>query len=152
MVVQPPAPTSGTESGPSTPNNSAVRRVPPVMIEQIVVDQAFVQVVQTFDTMLQAGTVLDYCDHQISSTSNSQDEQIVWRFLRASFESDSRSHFIELLGFRREEILQRAQTLKHEDTHPLPTEAMNGLHIGENQIQKKSTTGKDDLSQRRFTH
>ena len=94
--------------------------------------------------MLQAGTLLDYCDHQISSTSNSQDEQILWRFLRASFETDPRSKYIELLGFRQEDILQKVQTLitKDDNKHNLPTEGMNGLHLGDNQVQKRSNAGK----------
>lgn len=102
------------------------------MIQQVIVDHALVQAVQTFDGMLQAGTLLDYCDHQISSTGNSQDEQILWRFLRASFESDPRPHYIDLLGFRREDILQRVQTLTQEDQQQLPIKAMNGLHVDDN--------------------
>lgn len=93
--------------------------------------------------MLQAGTLLDYCDHQISSTSLSQDEQILWRFLRASFEPDPKNKYIELLGFRREDILHKVQTLKDDDKHNLPTEGVNGLHLGgDNQTQKRSNAGK----------
>lgn len=93
--------------------------------------------------MLQAGTLLDYCDHQISSASNSQDEQILWRFLRASFEIDPRNKYIELLGFRQEDILHKVQTLAtKDDKHNLPTEGMNGLHLGDNQVQKRSNAGK----------
>jgi hypothetical protein len=92
--------------------------------------------------MLQAGTLLDYCDHQISSTLIAQDEQILWRFLRASFETDPRHKYIELLGFRQEDILHKVQTLTKDDKHNLPTEGMNGLHLGDNQIQKRSNAGK----------
>jgi hypothetical protein len=92
--------------------------------------------------MLQAGTLLDYCDHQISSSSVSQDEQILWRFLRASFENDPRNKYIELLGFRRDDILQKIQNLVKDDKHPVPSEAMNGLHLGDNQLKKSSNAGK----------
>ena len=141
VVVQPPPTPLSTESGPSSPSAIGNRR-PPVVVQQVVVDQTFVQAVQTFDSMLQAGTLLDYCDHQISSTSLSQDEQILWRFLRASFEVDPRHKYIELLGFRREDILQKVQTLTKDEKQNIPTEGMNGLHLGDNQTQKRSNAGK----------
>jgi hypothetical protein len=133
-----------TESGPASPTATGNRR-PPVVIQQVVDDHVFAQAVQTFDTMLQAGTLLDYCDHQISSTVNSQDEQILWRFLRASFENDPRDKYIELLGFRREDILQRVQTAGKDDKHHIPTEALNGLLLGDNHIKKISNAGKKDF-------
>jgi protein transport protein SEC31 len=95
--------------------------------------------------MLQAGTLIDYCDHQISSTSISQDEQILWRFLRASFEIDPRNKYIELLGFRRDDILQKVQTITKDEKHHLPTDGINGLHLGDNQIQKRSNAGKNRI-------
>lgn len=140
MIVQPPVSSSSNESGPASPSIGIHRR-PPVVIQQVVVDQPFVQSVQNLDTLLQSGNVLEYCDQQIASTSNSQDEQILWRFLRASFEVDPRNHYIELLGFRRDDILQRIQTLPKDEKNHVPTEAMNGLHLGENQTKKKSTYG-----------
>lgn len=132
---------SNSESAPLSPNSAGTRR-PPVIIQQVVVDQVFVQSVQTFDSMLQAGTILDYCDYQISSTTNSQDEQIIWRFLRASFENDPRPKYIELLGFRREDILQKVQNLTKDEKINPPTDGVNGLHLGENQGQKRSNAGK----------
>ncbi len=92
--------------------------------------------------MLQTGTLLDYCDHQISSTLLTQDEQILWRFLRASFEIDPRDKYIELLGFRQDDFLQKVQTLTKDGKHNVPTDGINGLHLGDNQIQKRSNAGK----------
>lgn len=106
-------------------------------------DHKFVQSVQAFDNMLQAGTLPNYCDQQISSTSLSQDEQILWRFIRASFETDPKNKYIELLGFRQDDILRKVQTLAETDKHNnIPTEGMNGLHVGDNQVQKRSNAGK----------
>ena len=113
-----------------------------MIIQQVVVDDVFVQAVQTFDGMLQAGTILDYCDYQISSTANSQDEQILWRFLRASFEIDPKPKYIELLGFRRDDLLQKVQNLTREEKQNLPTDGMNGLHLGDHQGPKRSSAGK----------
>jgi protein transport protein SEC31 len=95
--------------------------------------------------MLQAGALIDYCDHQISSTSISQDEQILWRFLRASFEIDPRNKYIELLGFRRDDILQKVQIITKDEKHNLPTDGINGLHLGDNPIQKRSNAGKERI-------
>ena len=130
-----------SESGPSSPNATGHRRRQ-VIIEQVVVDQTFVQAVQTFDGMLQAGTLLDYCDFQISSPANTQDEQILWRFIRASFENDPKNSYIELLGFRRDDILQRVELLSKKDEQSLPIEPMNGLHVSEHAKKKGSSAGK----------
>ncbi len=142
--MQPPPTPLATESGPSSPSVTNIRR-PPVIIQQVVDNHVFVQAVQKFDNTLQAGTLLDYCDHQISSTSISQDEQILWRFLRASFEPDPTNKYIELLGFRRDDILHKIQNLVKDDKHHAPTEGMNGLHINDNQIKKSSNAGKTDF-------
>ncbi|CAF0715359.1 unnamed protein product [Adineta steineri] len=148
IVQHPPTPTAtSAESGPASPNATSARRLP-VLIQQVVVDHAFVQTVQTFDTMLQAGTLLDYCDHQISSTVISQDEQILWRFLRASFESDPRNKYIELLGFRRDDILHKVQTLTSNEKHNLPTESLNGLHLDDNHTKKHSNAEIETLLSR----
>lgn len=141
MHVQPPPAPAATESGPSSPSATGNRR-PPVVIEQVVVDHTFVQAVQSFDNMLQAGTLLEYCDHQLSSTAVTQDEQILWRFLRASFEPDPRSKYIELLGFRRDDILHKVQTLTLDEKHHVPTEALNGLHVGDPPAKKHSNAGR----------
>ena len=141
VTVQSPSVPPTSESGPSSPTATGLRRRQ-VIIEQVVVDQTFVQAVQTFDAMLQAGTLLDYCDFQISSPATTQDEQILWRFIRASFENDPKNSYIELLGFRRDDILQRVELLTKEDKQGLPTEAMNGLHVGEHAKKKGSTAGK----------
>ena len=94
--------------------------------------------------MLQVGTLLEYCDYQISSTVLSQDEQILWRFLRASFENDSRMKYIELLGFRHDDILHRIQTIIKDGKHDLPIENMNGLNLRDNSIKKHSNAGKNE--------
>lgn len=142
VVVQPPVSTPSNESGPSSPTSGIQQsRRPPIVIQQIVLDEQLIQSVQHFDTILQNGTILEYCDQQINSTKNSQDEQILWRFLRSSFEVDPRPFYIELLGFRRDEIFQRIQMLNKDENNTLPTESINGLHLGENSIKKKSNFG-----------
>jgi hypothetical protein len=153
VIVQPPVAPLSNESGPSSPN-AAVHRRAPVIIEQVIDDQVFVHSVKTFDTMLQAGTLLDYCDQQINSTMNSSDEQIIWRFLRASFELDPRNHYIELLGFRRDEILQRIASLtsggdddnnnnnNNDNSKSQSTvDGINSLHIGDSQTKTKTSAG-----------
>ena len=140
VVVQSPYSTSNNESGPASPNSNIQRR-PPVVIQQVVVDQDFVQAVQTFDAMLQTGTVLEYCDHQISLPKNSHDEQTVWRFLRASFDADSKQRYIELLGFHRDDIVSRAQMMAIDQKQHPPIERMNGLDIGEHHSTKTSNHG-----------
>lgn len=155
MVVQPPpsSTSSSNESGPSSPTSGIHQhRRPPVVIQQVVMDDQFVQSVQNFDSILQSGNVLEYCDRQIASTTNSQDEQILWRFLRASFEVDPKPFYIELLGFRRDEIFQRIQTLNKEEKNGLPTEGMNGLHLGENATKKKSSYGSLNQPSSDFLH
>lgn len=112
-----------------------------MVIQQVVVDHTFVQAVETFDAMLQAGTILDYCDHQISSTTLSQDEQILWRFLRATFENDPRNKYIELLGFRCDDIIHKVQALANDEKHDMPIEAINGLHLKDNQTRRISNAG-----------
>lgn len=147
-VQSPPPIVNPSESGPASPNAVGVNRRPPVLIEQIVNDQTFVQSVQTFDSMLQSGSVLDYCEKQISSTSTTQDEQILWRFLRASFEFDPKPKYIELLGFRQDDILHKVQLLTKDDKQNVPTDGVNGLHLGDNQKPKRSNAEIETLLSR----
>ncbi|CAF1254039.1 unnamed protein product, partial [Didymodactylos carnosus] len=110
-----------------------------VVISQVTVDKQFIQSVQTFDKVLQTGTLIEYCDHKIS-TSRASDELILWRFIRGSFEREQKRTYIELLGFKQDELVNRVNNLMtktvkvNDDLH----DTMHNLQLNNN-ISGKTT-------------
>ncbi|XP_034048207.1 protein transport protein Sec31A isoform X2 [Thalassophryne amazonica] len=86
-----------------------------VHISQVVTETAFLKRSDQLQATLSAGSFVDFCQAKISEAEN-EFEKTVWSFLKANFESDIRSKFLELLGYDKEKVaLKISAALEEED-------------------------------------
>uniref|UniRef100_A0A3B5B5S2 Protein transport protein Sec31A n=1 Tax=Stegastes partitus TaxID=144197 RepID=A0A3B5B5S2_9TELE len=74
-----------------------------VHISQVVTETAFLKRSDQLQATLSSGSFVDFCQGKIDVAEN-EFEKTVWSFLKANFESDIRSKYLELLGYNKEEL------------------------------------------------
>ncbi|XP_077353069.1 protein transport protein Sec31A isoform X1 [Festucalex cinctus] len=89
------------ENGPANGQQSGGPRL--VHVSQVVTETTFLTRSEQLQTTLSAGTFQNFCQEKIQMAQD-QFEKTVWSFLKANFESDIRSKFLELLGYNKEEL------------------------------------------------
>uniref|UniRef100_A0A3Q2XC43 Protein transport protein Sec31A n=1 Tax=Hippocampus comes TaxID=109280 RepID=A0A3Q2XC43_HIPCM len=102
------------ENGPANGQEPGGPRL--VHVSQVVTETTFLTRSEQLQAMLSAGTFQEFCQEKIQAAQD-QFEKTVWSFLKANFESDIRSKFLELLGFNKEEL-----AVKVRPTLPLDEE------------------------------
>uniref|UniRef100_A0A7N9AZL3 Protein transport protein Sec31A n=1 Tax=Mastacembelus armatus TaxID=205130 RepID=A0A7N9AZL3_9TELE len=88
-----------------------------VHISQVVTETAFLKRSDQLQATLSAGSFVDFCQEKINAAEN-EFEKTIWSFLKANFESDVRSKYLELLGYNKEELALKAnmdQVLPEEE-------------------------------------
>uniref|UniRef100_A0AAQ5Z9E6 Protein transport protein Sec31A n=1 Tax=Amphiprion ocellaris TaxID=80972 RepID=A0AAQ5Z9E6_AMPOC len=78
-----------------------------VHISQVVTETAFLKRSDQLQAALSSGSFVDFCQEKIDVAEN-EFEKTVWSFLKANFESDIRSKYLELLGYNKEELALKA--------------------------------------------
>ncbi|XP_057675041.1 protein transport protein Sec31A [Corythoichthys intestinalis] len=89
------------ENGPANGQQPGGPRL--VHVSQVVTETTFLTRSEQLQATLSAGTFQEFCQEKIQA-SQDQFEKTVWSFLKANFESDIRSQFLELLGYNKEEL------------------------------------------------
>uniref|UniRef100_A0A672I4H3 Protein transport protein Sec31A n=1 Tax=Salarias fasciatus TaxID=181472 RepID=A0A672I4H3_SALFA len=79
-------------------------------VSQVVTETAFLRRSDRLQETLSSGAFVDFCQDKIQSAEN-QFQKTVWSFLKANFESDVRSRYLELLGYNREELALKVPIL-----------------------------------------
>lgn len=74
-----------------------------VYLCRVVTEPELVARSSQLEAALQYGQFVDFCRTKVASSSTAH-ERAVWSFLRASFESNPRAEFLDLLGFRPDEL------------------------------------------------
>ncbi|XP_069557726.1 protein transport protein Sec31A isoform X2 [Brachyistius frenatus] len=74
-----------------------------VHLSQVVTETAFLQRSDQLQATLCSGGFVDFCQGKIEAAGN-EFEKTVWSFLKANFESNIRSKYLELLGYNKEEL------------------------------------------------
>ncbi|XP_077332278.1 protein transport protein Sec31A isoform X7 [Lithobates pipiens] len=86
-----------------------------VYVSQVVTEQEFLNRSNKLQDVVSTGTFLEYCQKKIDEAKNAF-EKNVWSFLKVNFEDDSRGKYLELLGFRKEDLGAKiASVLSHTD-------------------------------------
>ncbi|XP_070706326.1 protein transport protein Sec31A [Pempheris klunzingeri] len=89
-----------------------------VHISQVVTETAFLKRSDQLQATLSAGSFVDFCQEKIDAAEN-EFEKTVWSFLKANFESDIRSKYLELLGYNKEELaLKISAALEEKPAEP----------------------------------
>uniref|UniRef100_A0A452TTH1 Protein transport protein Sec31A n=1 Tax=Ursus maritimus TaxID=29073 RepID=A0A452TTH1_URSMA len=83
-----------------------------VFISQVVTEKEFLSRSDQLQQVVQSQGFVSYCQKKIDA-SQTEFEKNVWSFLKVNFEDDSRGKYLELLGYRKEDLGKKA--LKDSD-------------------------------------
>ncbi|XP_028347792.1 protein transport protein Sec31A isoform X13 [Physeter macrocephalus] len=74
-----------------------------VCISQVVTEEEFLSRSDQLQQVVQSQGFVSYCQKKIGA-SQTEFEKNVWSFLKVNFEDDSRGKYLELLGYRKEDL------------------------------------------------
>uniref|UniRef100_A0A8C2B6V8 Protein transport protein Sec31A n=1 Tax=Cyprinus carpio TaxID=7962 RepID=A0A8C2B6V8_CYPCA len=74
-----------------------------VHISQVVTETDFLDRSNQLQATLTAGNFLEYCQSK-TEAAQSEFEKTVWSFLKVNFEEDARGKYLDLLGYKKEEL------------------------------------------------
>ncbi|XP_073398861.1 protein transport protein Sec31A isoform X3 [Dendrobates tinctorius] len=133
--------TFGAEKSQPTQQNPQAERYP-VYVSQVVTEEEFLNRSNKLQDVVSTGAFLEYCQKKIDDAKNDFDKNI-WSFLKVNFEGDCRGKYLELLGFRKEDL--GAKTVKETDqaveNDEKESEAAEELILGENVKSGKAEGG-----------
>lgn len=94
-----------------------------VFISQVVTEKEFLSRSDQLQQAVQSQGFVAYCQKKID-TSHTEFEKNVWSFLKVNFEDDSRGKYLELLGYRKEDLGKKIALALNKVDGP-------GVHIKE---------------------
>ncbi|XP_032735500.1 protein transport protein Sec31A isoform X5 [Lontra canadensis] len=74
-----------------------------VFVSQVVTEEEFLSRSDQLQRVVQSQGFVSYCQKKIEA-SQTEFEKNVWSFLKVNFEDDSRGKYLELLGYRKEDL------------------------------------------------
>uniref|UniRef100_A0A8D0HDV9 Protein transport protein Sec31A n=1 Tax=Sphenodon punctatus TaxID=8508 RepID=A0A8D0HDV9_SPHPU len=77
-----------------------------VYVSQVVTEQEFLSRSDQLQEAVQSGAFLNYCQKKIDASPTGF-ERNVWSFLKVNFEENSRGKYLDLLGYRKEDLGQK---------------------------------------------
>ncbi|XP_046873787.1 protein transport protein Sec31A isoform X6 [Hypomesus transpacificus] len=89
-----------------------------VHVSQVVTETAFLKRSGQLQMTLSSGNFVDFCEAKIAAAQN-EFERTIWSFLKVNFEDDARGKYLELLGYKKEELaLKIAAALEEKPVQP----------------------------------
>uniref|UniRef100_A0A1A7WDZ0 Protein transport protein Sec31A n=1 Tax=Iconisemion striatum TaxID=60296 RepID=A0A1A7WDZ0_9TELE len=101
-----------------------------VHISQVVTETEFLKRSDRLQATLSSGRFVDFCQEKINTAENEFDKT-VWSFLKANFESDIRSRYLELLGYNKEELALKISEALEKTSEDPPKAMMQGSQSGQ---------------------
>ncbi|KAG8454339.1 hypothetical protein GDO86_000831 [Hymenochirus boettgeri] len=112
-----------------------------VYVSQVVTEEEFLARSNKLQDVVSTGAFLGYCQKKIED-AKTDFEKNVWSFLKVNFEDDSRGKYLELLGFRKEDLNAKiASALSNEATEDgeLEAERESGQAIASDEEEREPT-------------
>ncbi|XP_076875669.1 protein transport protein Sec31A isoform X11 [Brachyhypopomus gauderio] len=89
-----------------------------VHISQVITETEFLRRSDQLQAVLSTGGFVTFCQEKIQAAPN-EFEKTVWAFLKIHFEDDARGKYLELLGYKKEELaLKIASALQGQSCRP----------------------------------
>ncbi|CAL8318276.1 unnamed protein product [Lota lota] len=88
------------DNAPSNPQQPAKHVV---HVSQVVTEMAFLARSDLLQATLSGGNFVDFCQKKIDAVQDDF-EKTIWSFLKVHFDSDIRGKYLELLGYKKEEL------------------------------------------------
>ncbi|XP_007938222.1 protein transport protein Sec31B [Orycteropus afer afer] len=100
---------------PSVPAHHVPQPCPRlVFISQVTTESEFLMRSAELQAALRSGNLLNYCQNKIQQTSL-QNEEMLWQFLKATLEQDTRKKFLKLLGYNKDDLQKKVATWLKSD-------------------------------------
>ncbi|XP_021019428.1 protein transport protein Sec31A isoform X10 [Mus caroli] len=96
------------------------QRRQPVFISQVVTEKDFLSRSAQLQHAVQSQGFIGYCQKKIEA-SQTEFEKNVWSFLKVNFEEDSRGKYLELLGYRKEDLGKKRIKEEKQECDFLPS-------------------------------
>uniref|UniRef100_A0A803TNX0 Protein transport protein Sec31A n=1 Tax=Anolis carolinensis TaxID=28377 RepID=A0A803TNX0_ANOCA len=93
-----------------------------VYVSQVVTEKEFLSRSDQLQEAVQAEAFINYCQKKIDAARNDF-EKNVWSFLKVHFEEDSRGKYLELLGYKKDDLGQKV--MKEEKITENETDALS---------------------------
>ncbi|KAJ8286744.1 hypothetical protein GJAV_G00042790 [Gymnothorax javanicus] len=94
-----------------------------VHVSQVITETDFLDRSNKLQATMTAGSFVDFCQSKIEAAPN-EFERTLWSFLKVNFEDDTRGKYMELLGYKKEELALKIEAaLQKEDAAPEPLSA-----------------------------
>ncbi|XP_039109889.1 protein transport protein Sec31A isoform X8 [Hyaena hyaena] len=90
-----------------------------VFISQVVTEKEFLSRSDQLQQVVQSQGFVNYCQKKIDA-SQTEFEKNVWSFLKVNFEDDSRGKYLELLGYRKEDLGKKCIKEGKQESEFLP--------------------------------
>ncbi|XP_012386130.1 protein transport protein Sec31A isoform X33 [Dasypus novemcinctus] len=91
-----------------------------VFISQVVTEKEFLSRSDQLQQVVDSQGFIHYCQKKIDA-SQTEFEKNVWSFLKVNFEDDSRGKYLELLGYRKEELAKKSFKEEKQESEFLPS-------------------------------
>ncbi|XP_063103243.1 protein transport protein Sec31A isoform X19 [Cavia porcellus] len=91
-----------------------------VFISQVVTEKEFLSRSDQLQQVVQSQGFVNYCQKKIDA-SQTEFEKNVWSFLKVNFENDSRGKYLELLGYRKEDLGKKHNKEEKHECEFLPS-------------------------------
>ncbi|XP_068398861.1 protein transport protein Sec31A isoform X19 [Eschrichtius robustus] len=91
-----------------------------VCISQVVTEEEFLSRSDQLQQVVQSQGFVSYCQKKIDA-SQTEFEKNVWSFLKVNFEEDSRGKYLELLGYRKEDLGKKRIKEEKQESEFLPS-------------------------------
>ncbi|XP_030197627.1 LOW QUALITY PROTEIN: protein transport protein Sec31A [Gadus morhua] len=98
------------DNAPSNPQQPAKHVV---HVSQVVTETAFLERSDLLQATLSNGNFVDFCQEKIAAAQDGF-ERTVWSFLKVNFDSDVRGQYLDLLGYKKEELALKISTALKE--------------------------------------
>ncbi|XP_056091836.1 protein transport protein Sec31A isoform X2 [Rhinichthys klamathensis goyatoka] len=85
-----------------------------VHVSQVVTETDFLDRSNQLQATLTAGNFLEYCQTKTEAAQN-EFEKTIWSFLKVNFEEDARGQYLELLGYKKEELTLKIASALEEN-------------------------------------
>ncbi|XP_072873559.1 protein transport protein Sec31A isoform X27 [Chlorocebus sabaeus] len=91
-----------------------------VFVSQVVTEKEFLSRSDQLQQAVQSQGFINYCQKKIDA-SQTEFEKNVWSFLKVNFEDDSRGKYLELLGYKKEDLGKKHIKEEKEESEFLPS-------------------------------
>uniref|UniRef100_A0A8C7QY39 Protein transport protein Sec31A n=1 Tax=Oncorhynchus mykiss TaxID=8022 RepID=A0A8C7QY39_ONCMY len=99
-----------------------------VHISQVITETTFLERSAQLQATLAAGSFVDFCQEKMDSAQN-EFEKTVWSFLKVNFENDARGKYLELLGYKKEELAAKEAAPPAEASLPGEAPVPEGIKL-----------------------